>query len=1171
MKKKSVSTLAFVTPRHLIGVALALGALFLTVAGFAQTRFTAQWPSLQQQLTQEYRGFRIGTGTALEQLVRDNQEFYLLRDDEKADSRGLPPWLRVWFRKQHPDDTYSADDPTGGYPRALNEILEWMLTHQDLKAGPGIDAQAAKARDEEEDPDAVIGSNLRISGAQTVARSESDIRINYFDPTKVISASNNIGGNGKQAIYYSTNSGATWGQTTLPGTGSDSSHSDPTVDWTSDGRAWSATLGIAGGSLRFRNYFSIDSGATWTFEGTASGTQTNVDKEMLWADHSATSPFQNQIYGIWHNGNPAYMNRRTAGAGGTWLTTPVQVSGAESTGTCIGGAVITNSAGDVFGAWPTTTNSKIFIVKSTNGGTSYGLPVQVATTYDSYDIGIPSFNSRRALIYVSIGAYKTVLKNNVYVLWTDLSGDAGCTAPANEPGSSVASTCKMRVWFSRSTDGGATWSAPIKTNNQASLNDQFNQWMAVDETTGGIGIMYYDTVGDAGRKKTDVWYQSSADDGVTWSAAQKVSTSMTDETISGADSGNQYGDYNSISAYSNVLFPSWTDRRNAAREEIWTVPITETFATPTPGATGTPTPVPTVSPTPTPAPTATPTSTPSPSPSPSPTRTPTPTPTPAPSPTPTPAPTPTPTPAPTPTPSPTPAPTPTPSPAPTATPTPAPTASPTPDLALDVFLPVVTIDTSTTNFNQPVTVSNIDASDNLIGFQGDFTFDQTIVTFQISPVSAAGLTSNNWNVSANVLPGGGPTKTLRISAFSTDGFTPLSGTGTLLMLNLTRVSSTAGANTPLIWQAPPNDVEFFNTNLDIRTPNNTPTGSITIQVSTPTPTPAVVNIAGSITYCSNPSLNPVPGVTMTLSGGASATTATDGSGNYSFGSLASGGNYTITPTKTPLASGSAGINTVDVLGVQRHFLGITIIPPGCRLVAADVNGDSNVTTIDVVAVQRFFLGFTTGIANVGKYSFAPTNRVYTGISSDQTAQNYDSLVFGDVASGFVHRPEGASQDLESDGAAEVPPTVTAVSLPGVKLGQAQGAKSATVTTTSIDRTNKLVGFQGDIIFDERAISFASIPVRKAGLTAGNWNVSGNILDGPGPIRTLRISAYSTDFTPLSGKGTLFEVNVTRQSEKMDPLLWAASPNDFLFIDADLNTQRPISSASGRVVTESMRR
>ena len=141
---------------------------------------------------------------------------------------------------------------------------------------------------------------------------------------------------------------------------------------------------------------------------------------------------------------------------------------------------------------------------------------------------------------------------------------------------------------------------------------------------------------------------------------------------------------------------------------------------------------------------------------------------------------------------------------------------------------------------------------------------------------------------------------------------------------------------------------------------------------------------------------------MTLTGSASSSTSSDGSGNYVFTGLTSGGNFTITPTKTALTPGSAGINTVDVLAVQRHFLFITPISAGCRLTAADVNGDAAVNTVDVIAIQRFFLSFATGTANVGKYVFSPTNRSYPALSGDQTAQNYDALVLGDVASGFVH-------------------------------------------------------------------------------------------------------------------------------------------------------------------------
>ena len=314
---------------------------------------------------------------------------------------------------------------------------------------------------------------------------------------------------------------------------------------------------------------------------------------------------------------------------------------------------------------------------------------------------------------------------------------------------------------------------------------------------------------------------------------------------------------------------------------------------------------------------------------------------------------------------------------------------------------------------------------------------------------------------------------------------------------------------------------------------------------------------------------------MTLTGTSSDSTLTDGSGNYTFSSLPSGGNYTVTPTKAALAPGSAGINTLDVVAIQRHFLNVGTPLTGCKLTAADVNASGSVNTLDVVATQRFFLGLLTGTANVGTYQFTPTNRTYTGITTDQTAQNYDAIVFGDVAgSTFVHRPDGpaglASDDMSAH---EVPSTVAAVALPEVAVAPVKSIWIVPVTTTKIDAKSKLVGFQGDFTFDERVVTFQSEPVQKAGMTGGNWNVSGNVLPGTGPIRTLRISAYSNDFTALSGSGTLFELRMTRVSQAAQgtPLIWAAPPDDFIFIDADLNTQKPGKLASGGVTSSGKRK
>jgi len=140
---------------------------------------------------------------------------------------------------------------------------------------------------------------------------------------------------------------------------------------------------------------------------------------------------------------------------------------------------------------------------------------------------------------------------------------------------------------------------------------------------------------------------------------------------------------------------------------------------------------------------------------------------------------------------------------------------------------------------------------------------------------------------------------------------------------------------------------------------------------------------------------------MTRTGTTSGSTLTNASGNYSFTGLPSGGNYTVTPTKAARAPGSANINTTDVIATQRHFLNLGTPLSGCRLSAADVNGDTNVNTTDVIAIQRFFLGLSTGISNTGRYKFIPVSRTYVTLLTDQTGQNYDTLVFGDVASSFV--------------------------------------------------------------------------------------------------------------------------------------------------------------------------
>lgn len=548
-------------------------AIMLAVVAFAASPTALAWDSLQAQLKQS----GVRPATALAQLIAANQDFSLLRPEEATDRLPYPPWLRVYWRKAHPEGPYDGSDPTGGYPRALRDMHQWMLSHQDLVAGP---RDAASRLTPSTAPTTAVGGNLRISGAQSEPRSESDIRVNFWDRTKIIAASNSINskssaGTGAQSQYYSTNGGISWGRTELPLQSDlgDNAHVDPTVDWTSDGTAWATTvaMNVDGPNLGGRAYKSTDNGATWLFDDNFAKGQTRVDKQMMWVDHSAASPYANNIYVIWHAGPVGWVNRRTAAG---WQT-PIRITGAETNGTPVGGDIQTNATGDVFAFWPSTSDHKIFVSKSIDGGASYAPPVPVATTVARFAITTPSFALRRALIYVSASAHRSATRNEVYASWVDLTGAAGCASEADEPGTDVTSTCKSRVWFARSTDGAATWSAPVMLNNQSGLNDQYNQRLTVDETNGMLGIVYYDTVGDPARLKTDVWYQSSFDGGLNWSAPTKITTAQTDETGNGADLTSQYGDYNGLSASGGVVFPSWTDRRSGAQEEIWTASIDE--------------------------------------------------------------------------------------------------------------------------------------------------------------------------------------------------------------------------------------------------------------------------------------------------------------------------------------------------------------------------------------------------------------------------------------------------------------------------------------------------------------------------------------------------------------------------------------------------------------------
>ncbi|MDP9121504.1 MAG: glycoside hydrolase, partial [Acidobacteriota bacterium] len=322
---------------------------------------------------------------------------------------------------------------------------------------------------------------VRISGATADPSNSATIRVNRWNPQQLLAAAGSFpSGQPVTRLFYSGDGGATWGASFTPQVSQFEFES--TVDWTSDGTAWMISAGLHApdyATATLQAYRSTDGGVSFWYDASISSTLADLDLDQMWVDHGATSPFKDTVYVTWHQGPATIVRRRRVGPASSWQPA-VQVSGAETTGSPLCGDVKTNAAGDVFVFYHDTGSQGIYVAKSTDGGASFGAPGKLAVSVAAFHFFVPANTSSGILVCPTAGAYRSSTVNNVYVAWNDLSGDPGCTHGAG-PGANVSSTCKSRIFFSRSNDGGATWSPPAKVNDTAGLNDQFLPAMVVDE------------------------------------------------------------------------------------------------------------------------------------------------------------------------------------------------------------------------------------------------------------------------------------------------------------------------------------------------------------------------------------------------------------------------------------------------------------------------------------------------------------------------------------------------------------------------------------------------------------------------------------------------------------------------------------------------------------------
>src|SRR5205809_5042115 len=173
------------------------------------------------------------------------------------------------------------------------------------------------------------------------------------------------------------------------------------------------------------------------------------------------------------------------------------------------------------------------------------------------------------------------------------------------------------VMFVRSTDGGLTFSAPLRVNDDANHQSKWH-WFGTFSVApnGRLDSVWYDTRNAANNTDSELFYSYSTDAGVTWSANVVVSNSF--NPSEGYPNQDKIGDYITIvsdETGGNVAYSAtfnFNPNNGQHEEDVYYVRVFPGGQGPSPTPTATPTATATSTPTPTATPTATPTPTPTP-------------------------------------------------------------------------------------------------------------------------------------------------------------------------------------------------------------------------------------------------------------------------------------------------------------------------------------------------------------------------------------------------------------------------------------------------------------------------------------------------------------------------------------------------------------------------------
>ena len=351
------------------------------------------------------------------------------------------------------------------------------------------------------------------------AANEPSLAIDPLDPQRIVIGwrqFDTVSSNFRQAGHaYSTNGGTSF---TFPGVLQPGQfRSDPVLGVDGDGTFYYYSLQS---EVAADMFVSTDGGVSWLGPITAKG----GDKTWMAIDTHG-GPSDGLIYTIWNS-------QFTCCAAGTDFT-----RSADSGSTYDGPFAM--SAKIRWGTMDVAPDGSVYAVGVLGGGHAV-----VVSTNAKNPLVVPTFQTRAMSLGGSTVYGASINPDGLagqVLLAVDRSG-----GPTNGYlyvlGSVTQSNDPLDVMFTRSTNGGTSWSAPVRVNRDP-VGNGASQWFGTMSVApnGRIDAVWNDTRADPGGILSEVYYAYSTDAGATWSGGLPV-TPQWDSRL-GWPNQNKIGDY----------------------------------------------------------------------------------------------------------------------------------------------------------------------------------------------------------------------------------------------------------------------------------------------------------------------------------------------------------------------------------------------------------------------------------------------------------------------------------------------------------------------------------------------------------------------------------------------------------------------------------------------------